>query len=150
MPYEIRASAAVAALKPNGAGSRPCRVWIGTDRERVMTFTRSPTRLDELPPEVAADKHLQVTEVAAAKSDPAAMAEDVASKALRLRQVLDDPALLDAVLEHARARAASEPEPVPETEPASEPEPEPEPEPAPEPEPKPEPKKRAPRKRAAK
>lgn len=109
MHYEITCSAAVANLKQNGAGSRPCLVWIGTDREKVMMFTRSPTVLDELPPEVEEDNHLLVRTI----GEPA------------VAPVATDPPVTDPV-ETTEETDPPPVEPEPETPAPETPEPEPE------------------------
>lgn len=61
--FEVRVSAAVARLREDGSGSRRVVCYQGTEREQVLEFTRHPIRLEEVPPEVAADEHLIVTPI---------------------------------------------------------------------------------------
>lgn len=68
MPFVVRLAAEV-ARQHNWRGSRR-RVCTFASGPRMVVFSRSAVTLDELPPEVAADPYLLVTEIVPEVSAP--------------------------------------------------------------------------------
>lgn len=82
----------VANLGPDGTGTRRRRVFVGTDRERVVVFSRQPVELAELPPEVADDPMLVVEEL---------RPERLGSKAKRTPKATAPPAATETTTKSA-------------------------------------------------